>query len=148
MPSGSPAWLPDFEEWIERAASWSGPVLLIGGSPRVREGLARLLHGQGPTRGGWFRLVDAAYGAPPGWLRVLCHPDALVSGGTLFVDSVDCLCREDQLQLLAWLDERVSADRFVRTPWRIIAGLEGLPGRGRILPALLDSLDKWRVDLR
>ncbi|MBI5837189.1 MAG: hypothetical protein HZB25_08085 [Candidatus Eisenbacteria bacterium] len=152
VAGGRSARLREFEVWADRTSRWSGPVLVIGGSSRIRESFARLLHREWVRPGGAFRCVDGSSPVPATSFSILRHPDSPAAGGTLFVDPVDRLRLPDQRRLLAWLDARDVRTGSLGAPWRLVAGLDApfgeLSGAHRLLPALLDSLDKWRIDLR
>lgn len=136
---------------MDRAALWHGPVLLIGGSRRLRVELARAIHARGVTWEGWFWQVDAAQGIHPGWLHAARMSRPRGTGGTLFIDGVEGLPEVEQRRLLQWIEEPEPVAPTVR-PWRLVAGVgaraEVGDSLGRVLPPLLDSLDKWRIDLR
>ena len=88
--------------------------------------------------------------------RGIPRPDDVLhasEGGTLFLDRLDLLGRDEQRLLLEFLT-RGRADYSPEYGWagRLAAGsacdLETLCAEGRFLPALLDALDKIRIDLR
>jgi len=117
-------------------------VLLLGGSSAERARIARLVHLLGPQRNGEFREIDCRSGNAGAFLSM----DQMASGsGTVFFDFIECLAAPDQHRLMDWLDYQVDLRLNLRLQWRVVAGLS--PAHGdRLLPALFDSLDKWRIE--
>jgi DNA-binding NtrC family response regulator len=140
-------------------------VLLLGGSASERLRLAREFHRESPLRLGSFVPVSCSRQEAPlraalsGWasrsdLGFGAHRLRTVEHGTLFLDQVDGLGIESQRLLLrlatSSLGDRWFAESTPRVG-RLICGnatdLVDVTATGRFLPALLDALDKIRVDL-
>jgi hypothetical protein len=131
---------------------WRGPVLLVHEDAALRERVALRIHSMRPSRRGVFRRVDC---------RELTHAvrparpwDEMWSDlhGTLFVDGLECLPLTMQRQLLAWLDRQSDqAGSAACSGPRLVAGVQatrdGIGGNFPVLPELLDTLDKFQVNL-
>jgi DNA-binding NtrC family response regulator len=138
-------------------------LLLIGGDESDRLGIAARFHLESRLRGGPMVVARAPKDSPRIAASILrsLHGDLPRSddvlhsseGGTLFLDRLDLLARDDQRLLLEFLT-RGRADYSPELGWagRLAAGapcdLETLCEEGRFLPALFDALDKIRIDLR
>ena len=139
-------------------------VLVLGGTRTRRLAIARALHLRGPLAREAFLAVDCARDearlarALENWLLAASNveggePDPAGQAGTLFLDSVAELSSATQ-RLLLMLAHRLQgqpADTAVNGPARLMAGeragLVRAAERGRFSGALLDHLDKIRVDL-
>jgi hypothetical protein len=131
---------------------WRGPVLLVHEDAALRERVALRIHSMRPSRGGVFRRVDCRE------LSRATRParplDEMWSDlhGTLFVDGLECLPLTLQRQLLAWMDRQSEQAGSPACPGpRLVAGVQAKRDRiGRdfpVLPELLDTLDKFQVNL-
>jgi DNA-binding NtrC family response regulator len=140
-------------------------VLVQGGTDRQRADAAFAFHDASPLRGAPFLVFDCARDdarlshALESWLICDGEPDGVdplreSDGGTLFLDEIHALDRTTQ-RLLQMLVRRMDAgranDRRVAGPARLAAGssedLDEAVRQNRFSGALLDSLDKVRVDL-
>jgi hypothetical protein len=131
---------------------WQGPVLLVHTDGVLRQQAARRIHAQRPTRGGTFRHLDCRELVHAGRVMPAWHELWSDHHGTLYLDHLEALPQPLQLQLLAWLDRQVEQARSPAWPSpRLVAGVHAAPGTPSrslpVVPALLDTLDKLRVDL-
>ena len=140
-------------------------VLVIGGDPARRCGIAQLFHRESALRGGPFVKIDCSTEeerlrlALQAWLSPACTERAIsavraADRGTLFLDGVESLSRDAQRQLLEWT-RRSSDSPFggegVQWLGRLVAGsdepLAPRVARGSFLRELYDVIDKVRVEL-
>jgi DNA-binding NtrC family response regulator len=140
-------------------------VLVQGGTERQRVEAALAFHEASPLRGTPFLVLDCVRGesrlsrALQSWL--ICESDPATvdplresDGGTLFLDEITNLTPSTQ-RLLVMLARRLDGgpahDRRAAGPARLAAGSSEDVGeavqRNRFSSALLDSLDKIRVEL-
>ncbi len=142
----------DFRRRLERARYWAGPVLLVGGGAEERATLAALVHSEGPTRHGRLLRADARDLSRVRLGTFLRPPELDFEPGTLFLDFLEALPSACQRQLLAWVHTGPHPGGCPDAPGtRLICGIEdarSLSGpRATLLPGLVDSLDKWRIEL-
>lgn len=137
-------------------------ILVVGGTAREREEMARAFHRTSPLCERPFMTLDCGRDestlrrALQGWLlraRGLPSPNPLrhVQGGALFLDRLERLSTTTQQQLLVLAHHIQSGDRTaLNMPARLAAGLAAplLDDSPKgIAPELLDCLDKIRVEL-
>ena len=106
-------------ERIEVLANNDAPAVISGDRGTGKELVARIIHAQGPRRGGPFVLADGTL------LReVLAERDESgaaddffrqAMGGTLVLDGVERLSMRAQVRLLRMIDDPGAAAR--RSPW-------------------------------
>jgi transcriptional regulator with AAA-type ATPase domain len=132
---------------------WRGPVLLVHEDAALRERVALRIHSMRPSRSGVFLRVDCREFSQAG-ARLTPPLDEMWSDlhGTLFVDGLECLPLTLQRQLLAWMDRQSEQAGSPACPGpRLVAGVQAKRDRiGRdfpVLPELLDTLDKFQVNL-
>jgi len=139
-------------------------VLVIGGTAALRDQVARAFHRESPLRNGAFVPLDC-----PGdedrlrasllvWTAAehASDPNPLQAAeeGTLYLDSIEKLSLDSQRLLLA-LARRLHGEPVggVEGPCaaRLVVGnprgLGEMVAEGAFLPALLDAVDKVRVEL-
>jgi DNA-binding NtrC family response regulator len=139
-------------------------VLVVGGTAERREQVARAFHMESPLRSGAFVRVDCAReesrlrsalrewtGAAP---ASELNPLRAAERGTLFLDAVEHLSADSQGLLLAFARRLQSEAHGTEEPQgagRLVTGnptgLAPAVSEGRFLAALLDALDKVRVQL-
>ena len=147
----SSSWLDELARGIERARYWAGPVLIVGGEPEQRANLAALIHSRGPTRDGFLRRVDCR--AEPEVRRAfeLCRAGG-PERGTTFFDYLEALPRGAPRELLDLLESASGAvPAGGEGTSRLMAGIHDAEARSSAaspcLDALVDTLDKWRIEL-
>jgi DNA-binding NtrC family response regulator len=140
-------------------------VLVQGGTDRQRVEAALAFHQASPLRGTPFLVLDCVRGESrlarslQSWLISENDPATVdplreSDGGTLFLDEITSLTPSTQ-RLLVMLARRLDGgpahDRRAAGPARLAAGSSEDVGeavqRNRFSSALLDSLDKIRVEL-
>jgi DNA-binding NtrC family response regulator len=135
------------------------PVLIVGGSEQRRAEMAKAFHDQSPVRTGLFTTLDCASEEPILEAALRCWLSATAPGvaenplracarGTLFLDHLEALSLPVQRPLLALLNR---FDPHNGPCARLTVGCATDPGpamqAGTLLPALLDRLDKVRIEL-
>jgi len=139
------------------------PILVVGGRGVGREAVARAFHQESPLRGMPFLALDCRYDtatlerALECWMMPTSRPGVFnplsgVAGGMLFLDQLECLPSATQQQLLL-VSRRMGAEGDgdgLCLPRRLAAGsrwyVPSTYGR-RLLPELLDAVDKIRVEV-
>ncbi len=140
-------------------------VLVQGGTDRQRVDAAFAFHDTSPLRGAPFLALDCGRDetrlqhALQSWLIFDGEPDVADAlrksdGGTLFLDEIHTLDPSTQkllLILVRRMDGGRAGDRLFAGPARLAAGspedLKEAVRQNRFSGALLDSLDKIRVEL-
>ena len=145
-------WTAEFLRGLEHVRYWAGPVLIVGGGTADRLALARLIHQRGPMRDGWFRNVDCRRIGFSGGRAEQTIAEGGAGRGTAFLNFLEHMPVFEQHALFGWLESRaLRAADSMEFGARIVAGIGHVPnGRIRpasILPALFDTLDKWRIDV-
>ena len=135
------------------------PVLIVGGTELRRGEMAKAFHDQSPVRSGLFTRLDCATEEPILEAALRCWLSASAPGlednplracarGTLFLDRLTSLSLQSQRPLLALLNR---LDPHNGPCARLTVGCARDPGlavqAGVLLPALLDRLDKVRIEL-
>ena len=143
-------------------------LLVLGGTPEERAGVARGFHQESPLRAGPIVEIDCRNdedrlrSSLESWLACTSraraeHPMWSAARGTLFLDSIDSLSELTQRLLLTFAERfapgRDDGQETDGREWvgRLSAGSPEDPAvavaEGRFLEALYDHLDKIRVDL-
>ena len=139
-------------------------LLVVGGSPSERSEVALEFHRVSPVRLGPLIAVDCSIDearlrdALTWWMSPtgrLSAPNALWSAerGTLFLDLVGQLSRDTQQLLLTCINRHSALSAGCAHSWtgRLAVGSDEDPwdlvAGGRFLGALVDALDKIRVEL-
>lgn len=138
---------------------------MLGGTGRERLAVARAFHRASPLRGAPFVGLDCGddehrlRSALQGWLvpgsgEPGVNPLHECECGTLFLDSVGCLCSATQRLLLTFarrLQSDLAGSRDEAGPCRLAVGsaddLDDAVEQRRFSPALYDCLDKIRIEL-
>lgn len=151
---------------LEQNSNFLSNVLVMGCDRKRRELVARMFHAAMQKRS-VFTMVrcDRESKRPNGELLDLflaltrntksprSRTSELLSGGTLFIDEVDCMDQDGQRICLEFLKQlqRVKRERPGEVELRVIGGiskdLNEAMARGGFLTSLLDQLDKVRVEL-
>jgi DNA-binding NtrC family response regulator len=135
------------------------PVLIVGGTELRRAEMAKAFHDQSPVRTGLFTTLACMTEEPILEVALRCWLSATAPGieenplracarGTLFLDQLESLSMRSQRPLLALLNR---LDPHNGPCARLTVGCASDPGlavnAGLLLPALLDRLDKVRIEL-
>ncbi|HST01073.1 MAG TPA: sigma 54-interacting transcriptional regulator [Usitatibacter sp.] len=137
-------------------------LLILGGYPAARLDVVRAFHAESPVRHGRLVVVDARreeaslFQALEAWVAARpiqrqC-PIGSSDGGTLFIDGIQALGPLTQRMLLAFSKQVCDPDGEEHWVGRLAAGndqpLSDAVSDGRFSLALLDALDKVRVNMR